>query len=335
MRLYNQLKEEIENRTLVPGTMLPRETELAAMRGVSRVTLRAVLKKLEDEKLVTRVRGHGTFVRKVKRPTRITMLLPCSNWMVRSNFSSVLIRNLLSGVMKACSAHNCVLTTIETSPSNSPEDIQWSNLDYLGKDDRILIFGFWFQKTFRFLKACGSRVVVISPQRNRKLPFDRSSYPHVPFLQEDPPANWSFLSPDVSTATKCATEYLINKYKCKRPGIIMYDCKVPGNTFEEGYRAGLAEGMPHLAVHSEDFSSSEELADHCRRNGIDGLIYDVRRLRDVTNSLDVPVIRYPAVLDGTLPCLADDYDLIGDMAVQMLLKAQAPDETYPITLKLD
>src|SRR5436190_4134018 len=47
---------------VVPGRRLPPEPELAGELGVSRPTLREALRSLEDEGVVTRSRGTGTFV---------------------------------------------------------------------------------------------------------------------------------------------------------------------------------------------------------------------------------------------------------------------------------
>ncbi len=62
-RVYAAIRERILEGELPPGTKLPPHTELAAEFGVAPLTLRQVLANLEDEGLVSREQGRGTFVR--------------------------------------------------------------------------------------------------------------------------------------------------------------------------------------------------------------------------------------------------------------------------------
>jgi GntR family transcriptional regulator len=48
-----------------PGDQLPSEPELAAAYSVSRATVREALQSLENEGIVRRVHGSGTFVNQV------------------------------------------------------------------------------------------------------------------------------------------------------------------------------------------------------------------------------------------------------------------------------
>lgn len=62
IQIRRTLREEITNKTLVPGQKLPSEDELALRFGVSRMTLRQGISDLIDEGLLYRRHGVGTFV---------------------------------------------------------------------------------------------------------------------------------------------------------------------------------------------------------------------------------------------------------------------------------
>lgn len=61
-QIYLKLRSEILSGKLADGCRLPPEEQLARELGIGRVTLRAALKRLEDESFIRRVRGQGTFV---------------------------------------------------------------------------------------------------------------------------------------------------------------------------------------------------------------------------------------------------------------------------------
>ncbi len=72
-RLYNILREKIWNKAYVPGTKLPTERELCDEYGVSRITVRHALMLLEEQGLIERMQGRGTFV-KASKPKKIAIM---------------------------------------------------------------------------------------------------------------------------------------------------------------------------------------------------------------------------------------------------------------------
>lgn len=57
-----EIREKIKNGELEPGERLPSETSLAKELGVSRNTLREALRILEEESIIIRKHGIGTFI---------------------------------------------------------------------------------------------------------------------------------------------------------------------------------------------------------------------------------------------------------------------------------
>lgn len=76
--IYDTLKQQIEERVIESGNLLPPESELAARYGVSRPTIAKVYNKLQDEGYVLKRKGYGTEViyRRVKRVPLFGLLLP-------------------------------------------------------------------------------------------------------------------------------------------------------------------------------------------------------------------------------------------------------------------
>jgi GntR family transcriptional regulator len=63
IQVRDHLAQQIAKGALKPGSHLPSELELADRLGVSLGTLRKALEALENERLITRRQGSGTFVR--------------------------------------------------------------------------------------------------------------------------------------------------------------------------------------------------------------------------------------------------------------------------------
>ena len=63
-QIKNKIQEWIVTKEYSPGERLPSENELAKIFEVSRLTVRQAIALLDQEKLVFRKRGEGTFVTK-------------------------------------------------------------------------------------------------------------------------------------------------------------------------------------------------------------------------------------------------------------------------------
>jgi GntR family transcriptional regulator len=66
-RVREEVRDRIRDGRFAEGVQLPPEVELATSLGVSRTTVREALLQLEQEGLVIRRHGHGTFVRSSAR----------------------------------------------------------------------------------------------------------------------------------------------------------------------------------------------------------------------------------------------------------------------------
>jgi GntR family transcriptional regulator len=70
VQVAEELREEIRDGKLEPGTPMPSEPELAERFGLSRTTVRNAVKQLRDWGLVRTEQGRGTFVRTERQRVR-------------------------------------------------------------------------------------------------------------------------------------------------------------------------------------------------------------------------------------------------------------------------
>lgn len=68
LRIYEEVRGRITSGDLVVGARLPSHADLAAEFGVATMTVRQALSRLEEEGLVERKQGSGTFVRAPSTP---------------------------------------------------------------------------------------------------------------------------------------------------------------------------------------------------------------------------------------------------------------------------
>jgi GntR family transcriptional regulator len=118
-RLYNHLREKIISGEYPGGMKLPSERELCEGYGVSRITIRHALRLLEDQGLIERTPGRGTFVR-TNKPRKV----PISD-----------MDYVHSVKMSLPNMHRELIDTRKITP---PDDIA-QNLELLKADSCLLI----------------------------------------------------------------------------------------------------------------------------------------------------------------------------------------------------
>ena len=78
LELVNWIKEQIETEKLLPGQKMYSENELSDMFDLSRQTVRHAISVLEQEQVLRRVRGSGTYINEVREEThrnRIALIM--------------------------------------------------------------------------------------------------------------------------------------------------------------------------------------------------------------------------------------------------------------------
>lgn len=75
IKIHNQIKRDIENKKYKVGERIPAERQLALKFNVSRMTLRQAIKTLEDEGILERRLGSGTYVSSQKVQERMSGIM--------------------------------------------------------------------------------------------------------------------------------------------------------------------------------------------------------------------------------------------------------------------
>ena len=75
IKIHNQIKRDVENHVYKVGDRIPAERQLAVKFGVSRMTLRQAIKTLEEEGILERRLGSGTYVASQKVQEKMSVIM--------------------------------------------------------------------------------------------------------------------------------------------------------------------------------------------------------------------------------------------------------------------
>jgi GntR family transcriptional regulator len=86
VQVKDMLRERIFDGTYGPHAQLPPESEMGAIFGVSRITVRQALSDLQREGVIFKIPGKGTFVAKKKAAQELTRLEGFAEAMTRKGY---------------------------------------------------------------------------------------------------------------------------------------------------------------------------------------------------------------------------------------------------------
>ena len=211
--IVNAFKARILSGVLPSGSRLPVEQELAQHLNVARDTLRDALRILEEERLIERIPGKGTFVRTREKESGnvITFLLPCADILAdRIGYrTSLITREMLCGAMIEGNKQKLRIETIAVSPTNRNDDIDWHALSHLDESGKVIVFTLWYKPLFQFLADRGVRVALITLGNENRC---RGC--------QDFTDRWIHLHEDVPAVMREADFFLRTEYECMRTCII-------------------------------------------------------------------------------------------------------------------
>lgn len=125
--LYEQIKihlvELIVNNRDTPEYKLPSEQQLAMKFNASRVSVRKAFDLLEEEGVISRIRGKGTFIKNSLNTVALTTnatQMDCFMFII-PDVSSNLMKNICNGMLAACKELNVKLLVLNSANSTQLE----------------------------------------------------------------------------------------------------------------------------------------------------------------------------------------------------------------------
>lgn len=112
-RVANSVREQIHSGRFKPGDKLPSYSEMVAEYGVSMVTVDRIYNHLEQEGLIVRQQGRGTFVAEPKATARKNAIALCVPMPRTQNASPAYWTELREGVSEVLQREGIALTVID------------------------------------------------------------------------------------------------------------------------------------------------------------------------------------------------------------------------------
>ena len=294
-KIYQIIRQEILTGVWKPGEKLPTETEYAEKFSIARNTLRAGLKKLEDEGYIDRIKSKGTFVKlpKVSQEEKnISLLVPCCEYL---QCIDIHYMKLMFELIAEAAVVGWRITPVVYSRTNDPNDIWWDNLSHFNEDSRIVVNRKWFAPYFETLAGIGAFVAFVNNDANNEDETTKYTSKWMNFIEED------------RVAARKAFRFL-QEAGCRRIALAMPRCETIDNSFRWEY----SELARKAEMKETVIDLTHGLAEEKVRNAytcwkFDGLILHCNELqlthnRDIRSCLglgkDFPLVAIPTKVES-------------------------------------
>lgn len=243
-----------------PGRKLPSENQLSQKYHISRDTAARVLARLEDENLVVRRRGAGTFV--PDRPV-FTFLLPCHNFLTGRDPGRNNIWLEMQGCMMAAAEKGMILQTVVASRTNHFENPDPDCLNHLTRFSKVIAMT-WYYRLFPVLQE---RQCEVSLRTGLDLPYGYRT----------PTRNWITLNIDRSEIIRRLMERFIARGARKIALIAPFLLSEKNHAYTLAYRKVIREHrLPEIILEIPQFPTEqlhEELRSFYRKWRYDALLF--------------------------------------------------------------
>ena len=205
MTIVEWVKEYIKKENLVTGTRFYSEKELCDIHNVSRQTVRQALMVLENQDVLRRKRGSGTFVKNAGTKSVPVTVRNCNVGVVSTYFSDYIFPSIVTGIEKVLKNNNVGMQLSITHNQVFEESKALKTM--LDQDVRALIIE-------------PSRSALPNPNIKLYEKIKGMNIPLVFFNAKYPWADFPCVAMDDVAAGKLAAEHLIQLGHSKIGGIL-------------------------------------------------------------------------------------------------------------------
>ncbi len=230
------VRADILSGKLRPGDRIKGIRELAVRFKVGARSAQTACELLEREGLLECRHGDGTYVRALRRDrdNTIYFLVPHAGHLTLNHETSVMLRHMLAGVIRAAGPGQLVhplpvLRANRVNISKNPELVDWPLLERIPRGANVFVSGAWYGGVIPFLIERGVRGVYLSSQYEQQHPETWK------IVRQ---AGWKLVVIDRQAAMQQAVQYLHAAGR-RRPAAVKRVPGQPDHPFRQGFIAGL------------------------------------------------------------------------------------------------